>query len=98
MFSTRVRASVSEMIPAFFPDAERGEAKAGRRDAGHHRVVGGCLARIASVFDQAGLRVGLLPEIANRESFQFFQKLVIVRRKNGFDRRRRRTRVLLRSG
>ena len=54
------------------------------------------LRRVAAVLDQTGGRVRLLPEIANRGSLQFVQKLVIVRRKKSFGRRRRGAGMLLR--
>ena len=60
------------------------EAEAGGRDAGDDGVVGGCPAGIAAVLDQAGVRVGLLPEIANRDSLDLVEKLVIVGRKKSF--------------
>ena len=46
---------------AFFCDADGRQAEAGRRDAGDDAGV--VAADIAAVFDQAGLRIGLLPEI-----------------------------------
>ena len=75
--------------------AQRGEPETGGRDAGDHGVVGGRFTGIAAVLDQAGLGVGLLPEVADVDSLEFIKKLIIVRRKVSLGRRRRRLGVLL---
>src|ERR1700733_11589563 len=46
--------------PALFGNAYRSQAEPGRGNAGHDtRISGAC---VAAVFNQAGLRAGLLPE------------------------------------
>ena len=80
---------------ALFTNADRREPKAGGRDAGDYGIVGGCFARVAPVFDQAGLGVGLLPEVAKRGSLHVIEELVIVGRKIGLDRRGRWPGVLV---
>ena len=67
--------------------------EAGRGDAGHRPSVRA--THIAAVFDQAGLRVGLLPEVLEVELFQFDEKGIIFRRKRGWRRQPGWSRVLL---
>src|ERR1700733_5585265 len=64
---------------ALFCNADGGQAETGGGDAAHHtRVVD---ARVAAVLDQAGLRVGLLPEVEKTGMFQLVQELFILRPK-----------------
>src|SRR5271170_1700035 len=62
-------------------NADGGKAKTGGGDAAHHPGVVG--ARVAAVLDQAGLRIGLLPEIEKTGVLQIVQELLILRREGG---------------
>ena len=73
-------------VAALFCDADCGQAKTGGGDACDHAGV--VDAHVAAVFDQSGLRIGLLPEEEETAAFKIVQKLIILRRKGG--RRRER--------
>jgi hypothetical protein len=62
-----------------FRDTDCGQAKAGRRDACNHAGV--VYADVTSIFNQSGLRIGLLPEEEETAAFKIVQKLIIFRRK-----------------
>src|SRR5258707_179121 len=64
---------------ALFCNADRRQAKAGGCNACHHAGVG--CAGVAAVFNQAGLRAGLLPEEEEVTVFKVVQELLLLRRK-----------------
>ena len=68
-------------VAALFRNADCGQAKPGGRDACDDAGV--VDADIAAIFDQSGLRIGLLPEEEETAAFQIVQKLIILRRKGG---------------
>ena len=89
-----MRASDSEMKPRFSPMQSAASPKPVAAILAT-RPLSVDAAHVAPVFYQPGLRIGLLPEVADRESFQFIEKLIVVRRKESFHRRWRGARVLL---
>ena len=64
--------------PAFFTDAQSGQTKAGGGDASNNSSIIGM--NITSVFDQAGLGIGLFPKILNVRLLHVIQELVVFRR------------------
>src|SRR5450432_1453986 len=62
--------------PALVGDAMSGESKTGGGDAGGVALVGAL--GVAAVFDQAGNRIGFVPEELETGSFDVFEKLVFI--------------------
>jgi hypothetical protein len=60
-------------------DAQRGQAEAGRSDAGNPamRFIRGRAVGPRAIQHEAGLRVGLLPEIAEGATGQVFQQSLV---------------------
>jgi hypothetical protein len=73
IFCVRIRN-----VAALLSDTKRSQPKAGRGDAGHNPFVR--LPYVAAIFDQAGLRIALLPEVLEVRFLQVFQELVVLGR------------------
>src|SRR5258708_18532398 len=71
---------------ALFCNADCSQSKTGGRNACHDTGVR--CAHVAAIFNQPGLRIGLLPEEEKSLVFKIFQKLLILLRKDSLCRNR----------
>src|SRR5271170_2208378 len=71
---------------ALFCNADCSQSKTGGCNAGHDTGV--LCAHVAAIFDQSGLRIGLLPEEEEGFVFKIVQELLILLRKGGLRGRR----------
>src|ERR1700722_2552355 len=69
---------------ALFCNADCSQSKTSGRDACHDTGV--FYSHVAAIFNQPGLRIGLLPEEEEGSMFKFIQKLLILLRKGGLRR------------
>ena len=64
-------------VAALVADAQRGQSEAGGGNAGRGFVFR--RAHVGAILGEAGVRVGLLPEVEETGVLKFFEKLVVLR-------------------